>query len=55
MNQDPRNSTFQMVSAFEKQMVLHHTQPEQDQVQAAKSYLDRHAPDLIGMVLGAHL
>ena len=55
MNQDPRNSTFQMVSAFEKHMVLHHTTPDIAEVTAAHNYLNRHAPDLIGMVLGAEL
>ena len=53
MNQDPRNNTFKMVSAFSKEMVLHHTAPNpRHEQEAAHRYLDKHAPDLLGMILG---
>lgn len=55
MNQDPRNTTFQMVSAFQKQMVLNDITRDPAAEKLAHRYLDRHAPDLIGMVLGGVL
>ena len=50
--QDPRNSTFSPVSAFQKQMVLNTVQRNTEDERLAKIYLDRKAPDLIGMILG---
>jgi hypothetical protein len=49
------NSTFQMVSAFEKHMVLHHTQPNPADIQAVHRLLNRVAPDLVPMILGGEL
>jgi len=46
------NSTFQPVSAFQKQMVLNTVQRNTEDERLAKIYLDRKAPDLIGMILG---
>jgi len=54
-NQDPRNSTFAPVSAFSKQMVLNTVQRDFEAERLAKVYLDRKAPDLIGMILGGVL
>ena len=50
--QDPRNSTFSPVSAFQKQMILNTVQRNQSDEHLAKVYLDKHAPDLLGMVMG---
>jgi len=51
-NQDPRNSTFAQASVFSKQMVLNTVQRDHESERLAKVYLDRKAPDLIGMIMG---
>ena len=51
-NQDPRNSTLRTVSAFQKQMVLNTVQRDHEAERLAKVYLDRKAPDLLGMIMG---
>jgi len=48
----PANNTFQQVNAFGKQHVLNHTPRNVDDERLALTYLDRHAPDLLGMVMG---
>ena len=49
---DPRNSTLQAVSAFRKQSVLNFAPRNQEDERLAKVYLDRKAPDLLGMIMG---
>jgi hypothetical protein len=51
-NQDPRNSTFAPVSAFSKQMVLNTVQRDHEAERLALTYLNRKAPDLLGMIMG---
>ena len=51
-NPDPRNSTLQAVSAFRQQAVLNFAPRNLEDERLAKVYLDRKAPDLIGMVMG---
>lgn len=53
MNQDPRNSTFAPVSAFQKQMVLNTIQRDPEAERRALTYLNKRAPDLVAMVLGS--
>jgi hypothetical protein len=46
------NNTYQNVNAFHKQPVLNHAPRNVDDEKRALTYLDKHAPDLIGMVMG---
>ena len=46
------NSTLHTVSAFQKQMVLNTVQRDFEAERLAKVYLDRKAPDLLGMIMG---
>jgi hypothetical protein len=53
--QDPRNSTFSPVSAFQKQMVLNTVQRNTEDERLALTYLNKKAPDLVAMILGGVL
>ena len=46
------NNTYQNVNAFHKQPVLNCAPRNVDDEKKALTYLDRHAPDLIGMIMG---
>jgi hypothetical protein len=52
MNQDPRNSTVTQTRTFTNQHVLNEVRRDHEAERLALTYLDRHAPDLVGMVLG---
>ena len=49
---DPRNSTLQAVSAFRKQSVLNFAPRNLEDERLALTYLDKRAPDLVGMIMG---
>ena len=49
--QAPLNSTFAPVSAFQKQMVLNTVPRDEEAERLALRYLDKKAPDLVGMIL----
>lgn len=51
-NDQPSNNQFSSNLTFGKQRVLNHV-PRDEEVEArALRYLDKHAPDLVGMVMG---
>ena len=52
MNQHPLNSNVQQVRTFTKQAVLNHVTRNVEEERRALTYLDKHAPDLVGMILG---
>ena len=52
MNQHPLNSNVYLTHAFAKQNVLNHVPRNLEEERRALTYLDKHAPDLVGMVLG---
>jgi hypothetical protein len=49
------NETFYPPQNFSKQAVLQHVPRSREDEAAALRYLDKHAPDVIGMVLGGVL
>jgi len=51
----PANNTFQQVNAFGKQHVLNFAPRNLEDEKRALTYLDKHAPDLVAMVLGGVL
>jgi hypothetical protein len=53
--QHPQNSNVQQVRTFSKQAVLNHVPRNLEEERLALTYMDKHAPDLIGMVLGGAL
>jgi hypothetical protein len=53
--QHPQNSNVQQVRTFTKQAVLNHVPRNLEEERLALTYMDKHAPDLIGMVLGGAL
>ena len=55
MNQDPRNSTMSATKTFRHQHVLNDIVRDPEAERLALLYMDKHAPDLIGMVLGGAL
>jgi len=55
MNQHPRSSNVQQVRTFSKQAVLNHVQRNLEEERLALTYLDKHAPDLVGVILGGVL
>jgi len=55
MNQHPQNSNVQQLRTFTKQAVLNHVPRNLEEERLALTYMDKHAPDLIGMVLGGAL
>lgn len=52
MNQHPMNSNVQQLKTFSKQAVLNHVPRNEEEERLALRYLDKHAPDLVGMVMG---
>jgi len=50
--QHPQNSNVQQVRTFSKQAVLNHVPRNLEEERLALRYLDRFAPDLVGMVMG---
>jgi hypothetical protein len=46
------NNSLKTVSAFSKQMVLNTVQRDHEAERLALTYLDRRAPDLVGMIMG---
>jgi len=55
MNQDPRNSTVSATKTFRHQHVLNDIVRDPEAERLALLYMDKHAPDLIGMILGGAL
>ncbi len=52
MNLDPRNSTVSATKTFNNQHILNDIISDPEAERLALSYMNRHAPDLLGMVLG---
>jgi hypothetical protein len=52
MNQDPRNSTLQQTRTFTNQHVLNEVRRDPVEEQLALRYLDKWAPDLVGVIMG---
>ena len=52
MNQHPMNSNVQQLKTFAKQPILNHIPRNEDDERRALNYMNKFAPDLIGMVLG---
>jgi hypothetical protein len=55
MNQHPMNSTVQQLKTFAKQPILNHVPRNPEEEARALAYMNKHAPDLIGMVMGGVL
>ena len=49
---DARNTQFTRQQTFTKQHVLNHAPRDLEAENRALVYLDKHAPDLVGMVMG---
>ena len=49
------NNTYAPAKTFGKQHVLNTVPRDQQDVKLALTYLDRHAPDLVPMILGGVL
>lgn len=54
-NDQPSNNQFSSNLTFGKQHVLNHAPRDLEAEERALRYLDRHAPDLVGMILGGVL
>ena len=52
MNQDPRNSTMSATKTFRHQHVLNEVRRDETDEELALTYMNKYAPDLIGMILG---
>ncbi|MFE4229169.1 hypothetical protein ACFRJ8_14920 [Arthrobacter sp. NPDC056886] len=52
MNQNPRNSTVTATKTFRHQHVLNDVQRDEEAEKLALTYMNKYAPDLVGMVLG---
>jgi len=50
--QHPQNSNVQQVRTFSKQAVLNHVPRNLEEERLALRYLDKCAPDLVGVVMG---
>lgn len=50
--QHPQNSNVYQINTYGKQYVTNYAPTNHGERAAATSYLERHAPDLIGMILG---
>jgi hypothetical protein len=46
------NNTYAPAKTFGKQHVLNHAPRDVEEERLALVYLDRHAPDLVGMIMG---
>jgi hypothetical protein len=55
VNQHPMNSTVQQLKTFAKQPILNHVPRNPEEERLALAYMNKHADDLIGMVLGGVL
>lgn len=55
MNQHPMNSNVQQLKTFAKQPILNHIPRSEDDERRALRYLDKHAPDLVGVIMGGVL
>jgi hypothetical protein len=55
VNQDPRNSNVAQTWTFTNQHVLNEVVRDPEAERLALRYLDRHAPDLVGVILGGVL
>jgi len=53
--QHPLNSNVYQYKTFTKQAVLNHVPRNVDDERRALTYLDKHAPDLVGVILGGVL
>jgi len=53
--QHPQNSNVQQVRTFTKQAVLNHVPRNLEEERLALRFLDKHAPDLVGVILGGVL
>ena len=49
------NSNYTRNQTFGKQRVLNHVPRDEQDVKLALTYLDKHAPDLVPMILGGVL
>lgn len=54
-NDQPSNNQFASALTFGKQHVLNHAPRDLEAEKLALRYLDKRAPDLVGMILGAVL
>ena len=54
-NDQPSNNQFASTHTFGKQHVLNHMPRNEEDERLALRYLDKHAPDLVGMILGGVL
>lgn len=52
MNQHPQNSNVYQINTYGKQYVTNYAPTNHSERAAATSYLERNAPDLLGMILG---
>jgi hypothetical protein len=53
--QHPQNSNVQQLKTFSKQAVLNHVPRDLEEERLALRYLDKHAPDLVGVIMGGVL
>jgi len=53
--QHPQNSNVQQVRTFSKQAVLNHVPRNLEEERLALTYLDKFAPDLVGVIMGGVL
>jgi hypothetical protein len=51
-NDQPSNNQFASALTFGKQHVLNHAPRDLEAEKLALRYLDKHAPELVGMVMG---
>ena len=52
MNQDPRNSTVTATKTFRNQHVLNDVKRDEEAERLALQFMNKYAPDLVGMILG---
>jgi len=53
--QHPLNSNVYQVRTFSKQAALNHVPRNLEEEKLALRYLDKHAPDLVGVIMGGVL
>jgi hypothetical protein len=53
--QHPQNSNVQQIRTFSKQAVLNYVPRDHDEEARALRYLDKFAPDLVGVIMGGVL
>lgn len=54
-NDQPSNNQYASALTFGKQHVLNHAPRNEEDERLALRYLDKHAPDLVGVILGGVL